>query len=203
MICKPGIYDRWILIVMDGGIDMSVYKPEDYEKVIERIQRKISERNIEMGECLTEEEIVSFENCHNVKLPQAYRMFLQRVGNGCKHMFYGRRLNDLESCPHQELPEPFLLEKFWIWEDDERDEEIIEADMQNKVYRGNIELINLGCGISYNLIITGSNQGEVWNFTDVGVQPCCEPQDFLGWFELWLDHQDATDYFKDFVYDET
>ena len=56
--------------------------------------------------------------------------------------------------------------------------------------------------ISYNLIITGNHRGEVWNFTDVGVQPCCEPQDFLGWFELWLDNQNATDYFKDFVYDE-
>ncbi len=44
--------------------------------------------------------------------------------------------------------------------------------------------------------------GEVWNFTDVGVQPCCERQDFLGWFELWLDHQDETDYFKDYVYDD-
>ena len=46
-------------------------------------------------------------------------------------------------------------------------------------------------------------QGEVWNFTDVGVQPCCERQDFLGWFELWLDHQEETDYFKDYVYGET
>ena len=161
---------------------MPVYEPKDYEKVIERIQRKISERNIEMGESLKEEEILYFENSHNVKLPQAYRMFLQLVGNGCKRMLDGRRLNDLESCPQQELSKPFLLEKFWVWEDDERDGDAIEADMQNKVYRGNIELINLGCVNSYNLIITGNHQGEVWNFTDVGVQPCCEPQDFLGWF---------------------
>ena len=35
-----------------------------------------------------------------------------------------------------------------------------------------------------------------------GVQPCCERQDFLGWFELWLDNQDETDYYKDYVYDE-
>ena len=181
---------------------MPVYEPKDYEKVIERIQRKISERNIEMGESLKEEEILSFENRHNVKLPQAYRMFLQLVGNGCKRMLDGRRLNDLESCPQQELSKHFLLEKFWVWEDDERDGDAIEADMQNKVYRGNIELINLGCGMSYNLIVTGNYQGEVWNFTDVGVQPCCEPQDFLGWFELWLDNQNATNYFKDFVYNE-
>lgn len=96
-----------------------------------------------------------------------------------------------------------MLEKFWLWEDDEREKNIIETEMKDKVYRGNIELINLGCSISYNLIITGKCRGEVWNFTDVGVQPCCERQDFFGWFELWLDNQDKTDYFKDFVYDET
>ena len=182
---------------------MSVYEPRDYEKVMERIQGKISGLNIKMDKCLMEDEIVFFEDHHNVKLPQAYRMFLQRIGNGCKHMFHRRRLNDLENCPHQALSEPFLLEKFWIWEDDERDSDAIEADMQNKVYRGNIELINLGCGISYNLIITGNHRGEVWNFTDVGVQPCCEPQDFLGWFELWLDNQDTTYYYKDYENDET
>ena len=182
---------------------MPVYEPKDYENVIERIQGKLSELNIKMGTCLTEEEIALFEYRHNAKLPQAYRIFLRRVGNGCKHMFDGRRLNALENCPLQKPSEPFLLEKFWIWEDDERDAEDIRADMRNKVYRGNLELIDVGCGMSYNLIVTGAHRGEVWNFADVGVQPCCEPQDFLGWFELWLDYQDATDYFKDFVYDET
>ena len=39
---------------------MSVYEPQDYEKVIERIKTKISQLNIEMGKCLTEEEIMSF-----------------------------------------------------------------------------------------------------------------------------------------------
>ena len=44
---------------------MSVYEPQDYEKVIERIKTKISQLNIEMGKCLTEEEIMSFESRHN------------------------------------------------------------------------------------------------------------------------------------------
>ena len=30
------------------------------------------------------------------------------------------------------------------------------------------------------------------------VQPCCERQDFLGWFELWLDQQESVDYFQDY-----
>lgn len=181
---------------------MPIYKTADYETVINRIQKKIDARHIRMGECLSEEAVAAFENLHNISLPPAYRLFLKAIGDGCGRMFEGRRLNDLKNCPCQALPEPFLLEKFWLWEDDERDSDVIEAERNNKVYRGNIELINLGCGMSYNLIVAGKCRGEVWNFTDVGVQPCCERQDFLGWFELWVDNQEKTDYFKDFIYNE-
>ena len=117
-------------------------------------------------------------------------------------MFEDCRLNRLEDISCQDLSEPFMLEKFWLWEDDDRAADVIEAEMRNKVYRGNIELLYMGDAMSYNLIVTGKCRGEVWNFTDVGVQLCCERQDFLGWFELWLDDQDETDYFKDYVYDE-
>lgn len=181
---------------------MPVYEPKEYEKVIRRIQEKVKTLPAKMGECLSEEAIAAFEECHKIKLPQAYRMFLKEVGNGCEHMFEGCRLNDLESSPCQEPAEPFLLDRFWLWEDDERDVDIIETERDHKVYRGNMELIHFGCCMSYRLVITGKCRGEVWNFTDVGVQPCCERQDFLGWFELWLDHQEETDYFKDYVYGE-
>ncbi|MCM1090371.1 MAG: SMI1/KNR4 family protein [Butyrivibrio sp.] len=181
---------------------MSVYKSSDYEKVIKRIQKKIKALHIEMGECLSEETIAEFENCHKLQLPQAYRMFLKEVGDGCENMLEGCRLNSLKNSPCENLSEPFMLESFWLWEDDDRASDIIAAEQKNKVYRGNIELINLGCGMSYRLIITGKCRGEVYSFTDVGVQPCCERQDFLGWFELWIDNLDKTDYFKDFVYNE-
>ena len=177
---------------------MPIYEPEDYEKVIKRIQEKVAARNIKMGECILEEEIVEFERCCKVQLPEAYRLFLKSVGNGCGDGFPFNRLEDIE---RKDLSRPFMLEEFWIWEDDEREADIIEKEMEEKVYQGEMELINMGDGMSYNLIVTGKCRGEVWNFTDVGVQPCCERQDFLGWFELWLDYQEETDYFKDFVYE--
>lgn len=181
---------------------MPIYETYNYEMVIERIREKVAALDIKMGECLSEDQITAYETRHNVKLPPAYRVFLKCVGNGCDYMLDGCRLNDLESCPCKKLSQPFMLENFWIWEDDEREQDIIKAIMNERVYQGNIELINLGDGMSYNLIMTGKCRGEVWNFTDVGVQPCSERQDFLGWFELWLDNQDETDYFKDYVYDE-
>ena len=128
---------------------MPIYEPKDYEQVIARIQKKVIEKNIKMGECFSEKTIEVFEKNCNIQLPQAYRMFLKLVGNGCDHPDF--HLNRLENIEQKDLSSPFMLE-------------------------------------------------EVWNFTDVGVQPCCERQDFLGWFELWLDYQDKTDYFKDYVY---
>ena len=180
---------------------MPIYEPKDYEKVIMRIQDKVSALNIVMGECLSEEAILSFENHCNTQLPQAYRTFLKRIGNGCTHMLEDCCLNRLEDIDCQDLSQPFMLESAWIWEDDDRDAEIIKTEMESKVYQGNIELINLGDCLSYNLIVSGECRGEIWNFSDVGVQPCCERQDFLGWFELWLDCQDKTDYFRDYLYE--
>lgn len=182
-----------------GEKSMSIYEPEDYKEVINRIRNKLDENNIKMGECVSEEAIAAFENRCKIRLPEAYRLFLKNVGNGCDSMIDGCCLKQLEDIEQKDLSRPFMLEEFWLWEEDDREEDIINEEMETKVYQGEIELINLGCGMSYNLIVSGKCRGEVWNFTDVGVQPCCERQDFLGWFELWLDCQDETDYFKDYV----
>ncbi len=178
---------------------MPVYTAKDYEEVLARIQEKVAEKGIQMGECLSEDAIVAFEKSHNIRLPQGYRMFLQRVGNGCDCAEFP--LNPLEGGEPRDLSHPFLLEEAWIWEDDDRDEDVIQEEIKTKVYQGEIELIDLGDCDCYHLIVTGNCRGEVWNISDVGAQPCCERQDFLGWFELWLDNQGETDFFKDYVYE--
>ena len=175
---------------------MPIYKSTDYEQVISRIKSKVMTLGIKMGDVLSEEEIVSFEEQHCVHLPQAYRMFLKKVGNGC-NMMDGFQLHSLSDIKAQDLSQPFMLEDVWIWEDDDAAWADLVKIMEAKL-KGQFELIDIGDGMSYNLIVTGQCQGEVWNFADVGVQPCCERQDFLGWFELWLDMQDDVDYFKDY-----
>lgn len=180
---------------------MPIYEPREYEKVISRIQKKIVAKNITLGECLSEEAIITFEKNCKIQLPQSFRLFLKDIGNGCPSMIDGFCLNCLDDVKKQDLSHPFALEEAWIWEDDDRPSNIVNQEVETKVYQGEIELINIGDSMSYNLIVTGKCRGEVWNFTEVGVQPCCERQDFLGWFELWLDCQDETDYFKDYIYE--
>lgn len=103
-------------------------------------------------------------------------------------------LSDME---WEDLSKPFMLENAWVWED----EDVCWDSVERMVYNGNIELISLGDCMSYNLIITGKCRGEVWFFTDVGVQPCCQRQDFFGWFEKWLNCGDEVDYFSEYKYE--
>lgn len=178
---------------------MPIYMQEDHQQVIERIKGKIKDLSIMMGEVLPENVIVDFETQCGIRLPQAYRLFLQEVGNGCEDMLDGFSLKRLEDMPRKDLTRPFGLDEAWIWEDDDQLEgDSLEQVIESSVFQGEIALIEVGCGISYHLIVSGKCQGEVWCFTDVGVQPCCERQDFLGWFELWLDQQESVDYFQDY-----
>ena len=90
----------------------------------------------------------------------------------------------------------------WVWEDEEDEEQLSDESFERKLGNQGVELMDEGCGMTYELITAGPCAGEVWSFSDVGVSPCCERQDFLGWFELWLDSNGDPDYFKDYVYEE-
>ena len=88
---------------------MPIYEPKDYEEVISRIQKKVIEKNIKMGECLSESQIKAFEKNCNIQLPQAYRMFLKSVGNGYDCPDF--HLNRLENLEQRDLSHPFMLEE--------------------------------------------------------------------------------------------
>lgn len=148
---------------------MPSYTPEEYPAVIERIKTKIAQKNISMGPTISETEIAAFESACNTRLPQAYRLFLLEVGDG------------------------------WLWEDEEDEEQLSDESFERKLGNQGVELMDEGCGMTYELITAGPCAGEVWSFSDVGVSPCCERQDFLGWFELWLDSDGDPDYFKEYI----
>ena len=74
---------------------MAIYKENEYNEVIKRMKQKIAELEIEMGETLSEREISQFEKQCNIRLPEAYRLFLQEIGDGCDDMLDGFHLNRL------------------------------------------------------------------------------------------------------------
>lgn len=96
----------------------------------------------------------------------------------------------------EKLSCPFPFENEWIWEAEENP----PALRMREIEHGNLELIDIGCGQTFHLVISGNCRGEVWHFCEMGIQPCCRRQDFLGWFEKWLDGGDDVCYFEEYPY---
>ena len=185
---------------------MPIYTPEEYPAVIERIKTKIAQKNISMGPTISETEIAAFESACNTRLPQAYRLFLLEVGDGWNdpetESISASPIHRLAEIEHKDLSLPMTLTDGWVWEDEEDEEQLSDESFERKLGNQGVELMDEGCGMTYELITAGPCAGEVWSFSDVGVSPCCERQDFLGWFELWLDSDGDPNYFKDYVYEE-
>lgn len=158
---------------------------------IQRIKIRIQEEGIITNEPISTNEITNFENINNFSLPEELVLFYTEIGNGCEMIdgFYLKRLEELE-FDEIKVKKDFIFTKYWIWEDDET------KALFDKVGSGNIELIDIGDSQSWNIIITGEERGQMWFFTDVGIQPCAPKRSFLSWFEYWLDGND--DYFEEF-----
>ena len=170
---------------------MPIYTPEEYPAVIERIKAKIAQKNIDLGPTVSEAEIIAFERACNIRLPQAYRLFLLEVGDGWRDPAMGHistgSIHRLAEIERKDLSRPLRLTDGWLWEVEEDEEQLSDESFEHKLGNQGVELMDEGCGMTYELITAGPCAGEVWSFSDVGVSPCCERQDFLGWFELWLD----------------
>lgn len=177
---------------------MPIYRPEEYEAVLARIKEEIKLQQIQMGPALSEERVCVFEQKHRITLPESYRRFLLEVGDGC-YMFDDSpsyQLLPLEAdraAEHYAAPFPFTEH---VVEGDEP----LPEEFWAQVQQGTLELIDIGCGQTFQLIITGPCRGEVWSLCELGTQPCCQRQDFLGWFERWLTDGDDVDYYAEFPY---
>ena len=47
---------------------------------------------------------------------------------------------------------------------------------------GNIELIGIGCGQTWNIIVCGKEYVKRWNYTEVGIPPAAPKLSFLELF---------------------
>ena len=179
---------------------MPVYKSEEYGAVLDRIKAEIKKQNKQLGPVLPEKEIRAFEQKHQITLPEGYRRFLLEVGDGGCMFDTFQFLPLMAERNVENYAEPFRYKEYWVDWDELEDGE--EPPLGNPFVSGTLELIDIGCGQTFELVITGPCRGEVWHFCELGVQPCCQRQDFLGWFERWLTDGDDVDYFAEFPYPE-
>ena len=161
---------------------------------IKRIKNKIKDFGITANDVIPISDIRDFERSNQISLPEELIGFYSEIGNGCT-MIDGFLLKSLEELLFDKrAAEEFIFTEYWIWEAEEED----NYELLSAVEKGHIELINIGDSQSWNIIVSGKEKGQMWFFSDVGIQPCCPKRSFLSWFEYWLDGNE--DYFKDFVY---
>jgi hypothetical protein len=98
---------------------------------------------------LTEAELQQFEQTHQVKLPEDYRMFLREIGNGEGRAIYG--LDPLErAAQYRDLSKPF---PFVEATDSCSDEELNQwGDNQ---FGGILEFCSCGCAIYCYIVVNG------------------------------------------------
>jgi hypothetical protein len=162
---------------------------------IDRIRLKLGGRNLLPGPPLGEETVAAFERRHGIGLPDAYREFLLRVGDGGGGppeyglMRLGEVPKDMlpqEAATWRSLPkvtEPFPFTQAWVWEDGDTSPE----GTGDEVSCGSLCLGTDGCAMYWHLVVSGPERGHVWMLCGEGIQPTVPKRDFLRWYEDWLD----------------
>jgi hypothetical protein len=159
---------------------------------LERIKRKLNERNAILNAKLPQKDIEDLEARYQIYLPEEYRQFLINIGDGGNGPpAYGlvsvRESLSLLSNKNFHPNLPFPLDKMWIWENEITMNKELEQRLNGVRFHGHIFLGTNGCGEDWILIIAGNERGYVWNRADVGAMPCIPSRDFLSWYEFWLD----------------
>ena len=151
-----------------------------------------------LNEPLSESEVVAFERKHNIRLPEEYRQFLLKLGNGGAGPNHGiLPLEQWNDALLMEIDNPRVASpKFGILEsecplkhDIKYGENWLEelGEVEYGAYQGTISVSHQGCSYFSLLVITGKSRGRIVNIDMDYQPPYFDPHpDFLSWYEDWL-----------------
>ena len=137
------------------------------------------------------DDVAAWEVAAGVELPEGYKAFLTRIGNGGAGPFYGLfSLGEWEDAGS-----PTGKPSFWPgisqaeWDAVAADfDETGTDEAWDRLWQGCIYLGHQGCGQYHLLIIDGEHRGRVVNIDEEGVMPVFAFEtSFLDWYERWLD----------------
>ena len=148
-----------------------------------------AEHGFELNEPLSEEEVLAFEDAHSIRLPEDYRGFLMRLGNGGAGPFYGIfRLGEVDDnsgyrkWQEQDgmvgvLSRSFPLSEPWNDVSAMPDDDLADSDKEecwrpkssfeetywgSEIVNGAIPICHEGCAIRVWLVVTGAQAGKLW-----------------------------------------
>lgn len=161
------------------------------ENQLERIKSKLIKRlREEYGveeiafETLPIEKITEFENKYNIKLPQGIVDFYTKVSNG---VVFDEDICHLESFENWYFDEKLINTDFNI-ENDVTYDGYLDISDYSFLYCGTIELMDLGCGEKYNIVVKGKHYGEIIGVYEIYLE--ITNKNFLDWIEGCIDHKD-------------
>ncbi len=170
------------------GIKKAGKTAEEIKAAIEEVRERLGKLGVTPRPPIKRDAINVFQEKAGVKLPKEYVAFLTKIGDGfeCKFDCFTYRFPPLSEVRFdaERVKKRFSHREAWIWEDDDNatDQKITAA-----IRNGQIELVDCGCGRSFNLIVCGGAKGEVWDVADVGIGPYGNGLDFLDWMKDFLD----------------
>ncbi|VEP12371.1 putative glucan synthasis protein [Hyella patelloides LEGE 07179] len=171
---------------------------------------------------VTEDEVANFEQEYKITLPSCYRSFLTQIGNGGNSYansaagpFYGifplgERISELIEFPEEYLNQPVniypgMTDESWtqltqrIQEEEDISDDDFDKEM-GKIYSGILPIGSQGCAYIQAITLNGANKGRVVNLDiDIdGEKPkFAYENNFLDWYERWLDEIISGDLIKD------
>lgn len=139
----------------------------------------------------------AFEARHGISLPADYRAFLQHLGNGGAGPYYGLLPLDSWDTAHggEQLPGflaadcPFVpeMQRDTGWEA-RAFPHLSEDEREERRFQGTLSLVDQGCACYALLIVSGPARGRVLYVDNDGNPPYfVEHEDFINWYERWLD----------------
>lgn len=158
-------------------------------KLIERLQKNSDDDEEEIKlETLPVEKIIEFENKYQVKLPQEVIDFYTKISNGAV-LYSGEDICNLEPFENWYFNEKLIHTDFNIENDVTYDD---YCAIENRDYSfelfGNIALMDLGCAMTYNIVVKGKHYGEIIGVYEMWLE--ITHKNFLDWFEGCLDGTD-------------
>ncbi|OCX50864.1 glucan biosynthesis protein [Mucilaginibacter sp. PPCGB 2223] len=173
-----------------------------------------------VNEPVTGAELTAFEQRYGVILPACYKSFLLHIGNGGYSYFdssagpfygiypLGKGADELVLEPEKYLQQqcilhPEMQKEEWnmlcrtINETENISDEDYEAEL-GKIYSGVLPIGSQGCTYIHAIVLTGPYAGKVVNLDLDRQHPkFTYENNFLDWYERWLDEVISGDLIKD------
>ncbi len=171
---------------------------EQLKRIKERLIRKLEDYNnkpyqkkkLTLNPPLPMQKIVEFEKKYNIKLPEELIVFYTQIADGA--LLYPDE-NICNLSPFEEwIFQKNLIQNDFIIENDLEYDDFKNLFGQGKDKRnrsllsyGNIALMDLGCAMTYNIIIKGKHYGEIYGDFEMWLP--FTNKNFLDWLESCLD----------------